>query len=610
MDDLFRDIKNLKCQTAYNSRSLKRVVNSVGQPDGVASLDGSGKVPASQLPSYVDDVIEGYFNTVDSKFYIEDTYVTEILGETGKIYVSLDTNKLYRWSGSAFIYITRGAVDSVNGETGLVDLKHYTCDDLVTLTNLLANKTGNILIELTKDIVLPTTTFTINENLENIWIRNYDFNISHLGGTQIIFSASNNCTISILSGISLSGMGICTIKLDSVGFSMILRLRCFEAYTSSFTKTAGTTGTVLIEYASGYRLPYGESLDNFELNSTWLNPGIKTINSESILGAGNIDLVKGPASATDNAIARFDGTTGKLVQNSGAYIDDDGNVGIGTETPVGKLDVSGGVIYARNGLADTDKEQIRIGRSDNDSWYHSIHSYHASSGAKNYLKFRVHNGGPAPFYMQNDVMTMLGNGHVGIGEDEPSESLDVLGNIKASGAFKIRDTEFKENYISLVTGTYNEIDILKFGRTKTLQHSISSTQDTTGGGTNAIRFNVWNNLNAKVKVLDLNVGYGGTSGTATINGDIVVSGTVNGRDVSVDGEKLDTTVVGPASSTDNAIARFDGVTGKLVQNGPATLDDDGNIAGLKDTSTKTVTIDSAVQMSYDPATETLEFNFI
>jgi len=64
------------------------------------------------------------------------------------------------------------------------------------------------------------------------------------------------------------------------------------------------------------------------------------------------------------------------------------------------------------------------------------------------------------------------------------------------------------------------------------------------------------------------------------------------------------------TSTDNAIARFNGTTGKVVQNSPATLDDDGNIAGLKDTSTETVTIDSAVQMSYDPVTETLEFNFI
>jgi len=51
--------------------------------------------------------------------------------------------------------------------------------------------------------------------------------------------------------------------------------------------------------------------------------------------------VQGPASATDNAIARFDGTTGKVVQNSGAYIDDSGSVGIGTASPSSKLEVSG-----------------------------------------------------------------------------------------------------------------------------------------------------------------------------------------------------------------------------------------------------------------------------
>ncbi len=51
--------------------------------------------------------------------------------------------------------------------------------------------------------------------------------------------------------------------------------------------------------------------------------------------------VTGPASATDNAIARFDGTTGKLMQNSGVVIDDSGNVGIGTTTPTTKLHLKG-----------------------------------------------------------------------------------------------------------------------------------------------------------------------------------------------------------------------------------------------------------------------------
>ena len=77
-----------------------------GANNGVAELDANGKVPASQLPSFVDDVIEGYFNEADSKFYEESTYTTEITGEASKIYVSLDTNKTYRWSGTLFVEIS------------------------------------------------------------------------------------------------------------------------------------------------------------------------------------------------------------------------------------------------------------------------------------------------------------------------------------------------------------------------------------------------------------------------------------------------------------------------------------------------------------------------
>jgi len=93
-----------------------------GAANGVAALDASGLVPASQLPSYVDDVLEGYYKTADGKFYKEASYTTLITGETGKIYVSLDTNKTYRWTGTTFVYITSGAVDSVNGLTGVVVL--------------------------------------------------------------------------------------------------------------------------------------------------------------------------------------------------------------------------------------------------------------------------------------------------------------------------------------------------------------------------------------------------------------------------------------------------------------------------------------------------------
>lgn len=75
-----------------------------GAANGVASLDSTGKVPSAQLPSYVDDVVEGYY--YNSKFYAEVAHTTELTGETGKIYVDLSTEKAYRWGGSAYVEIS------------------------------------------------------------------------------------------------------------------------------------------------------------------------------------------------------------------------------------------------------------------------------------------------------------------------------------------------------------------------------------------------------------------------------------------------------------------------------------------------------------------------
>lgn len=83
-----------------------------GAANGIAELDSSGKVPTSQLPAYVDDVIDGYY--YNNKFWEEDTHTTEIPGESGKIYVDLSTNKTYRWSGTTFVVI---ASDLALGET-------------------------------------------------------------------------------------------------------------------------------------------------------------------------------------------------------------------------------------------------------------------------------------------------------------------------------------------------------------------------------------------------------------------------------------------------------------------------------------------------------------
>lgn len=66
-----------------------------GKANGYASLGGDGKVPADQLPSYVDDVLE---------FTSKSNFPSK--GEKGKIYVDLSTENIYRWSGSAYVEIS------------------------------------------------------------------------------------------------------------------------------------------------------------------------------------------------------------------------------------------------------------------------------------------------------------------------------------------------------------------------------------------------------------------------------------------------------------------------------------------------------------------------
>lgn len=96
---------NKPVSTAQKTALDKKLDKTLkGAANGLAELDSTGKVPAAQLPSYVDDVVEGYMSA--GKFYKESTHATLIPGENGKIYIDLTTGKTYRWSGSAFAVIS------------------------------------------------------------------------------------------------------------------------------------------------------------------------------------------------------------------------------------------------------------------------------------------------------------------------------------------------------------------------------------------------------------------------------------------------------------------------------------------------------------------------
>lgn len=107
IDDVNEDLQDFK--------ALK------GQPNGLAELDGNGKVPASQLPSYVDDVTDAYATYTVSptgvlqniQLYADAEHETPIVGERDKIYVNVTPGEVsyqFRWSGSQWVHIDSNAI--------------------------------------------------------------------------------------------------------------------------------------------------------------------------------------------------------------------------------------------------------------------------------------------------------------------------------------------------------------------------------------------------------------------------------------------------------------------------------------------------------------------
>ena len=83
---------------------LTKFSNSKGQPSGLAPLDETGVIPSKHLPSYVDDVIE-----VATKASLPET------GESGKIYVTADTNLIFRWvkNSADYVQIPQTSAESI-----------------------------------------------------------------------------------------------------------------------------------------------------------------------------------------------------------------------------------------------------------------------------------------------------------------------------------------------------------------------------------------------------------------------------------------------------------------------------------------------------------------
>lgn len=162
-----------------------------GQANGYASLDGSGLVPSSQLPSYVDDV-EEYAN--EASF--------PATGETGKLYVDLSDNSVHRWTGSAYVNITDY---STPGHTHVAaDITDFDTevDNQIAAANIqdLNNVTG---VGTTGQVLVSNGTSLSPATLAHTDISDFDTESAAIADTQI--AAASIADLSDVSAVGTNG---------------------------------------------------------------------------------------------------------------------------------------------------------------------------------------------------------------------------------------------------------------------------------------------------------------------------------------------------------------------------------------------------------------------
>lgn len=120
-----------------------------GANSGIAELDENGKVPSSQLPSYVDDVLE---------YSAKNNFPAT--GETGKIYVDTTTNLTYRWSGSAYVEISASLALGETSSTAYRGDRGKTAYDHSQTAHAPSNAEKNIIVGVQKN----GTNLTVDSN--------------------------------------------------------------------------------------------------------------------------------------------------------------------------------------------------------------------------------------------------------------------------------------------------------------------------------------------------------------------------------------------------------------------------------------------------------------
>lgn len=260
--------KALTGDITLSANDVKAIpVSQKGVANGVASLGDDGKVISAQLPSFVDDVLEGYVADDLATFYKDSKKSSAYTAEAGKIYVDLTNNKTYRWSGSKYIVISETLALGTTASTAFPGDKGQTAYTHSQSAHAPSNAEKNIIIGIQKNgadvapdenrkvnITVPTKTSDITNDSGFITSGATTAKAKQLETTRKIDGVGFNGTADITHFATCSTAAATQAKTVSVtGFNLVTGARVTIKFTVTNTAANPTlnvngTGAKEIKY--------------------------------------------------------------------------------------------------------------------------------------------------------------------------------------------------------------------------------------------------------------------------------------------------------------------------------------------------------------------------
>ena len=280
----------------------------------------SGVIDAAHLPSYVDDVIEGYLN--GGKFYTTKSssgaYSGEIKAEAGKIYVDLSNNKTYRWSGSTYVVISETiALGTTHATAGYGDESraaynhsistgnpHKTTKADLGLGSVENKSSATIRGELTSANVTTALGYTPPKTDTNT---HYTTHIvaGAKSGTANAATTNGNTYINVTddntfrSGVVIKGTGATSVTSDASGNITIHSTDTNTVYGNATTSAAGLMSAADKAKLDGVSTGSNRVAVDAELSTTSTNPVQNKVIKSALDGKSNTGHKHVKADITD-----------------------------------------------------------------------------------------------------------------------------------------------------------------------------------------------------------------------------------------------------------------------------------------------------------------------